>query len=155
MNEDVPGNPTSPSSLPPTQPTPTPAPAPVLLSESEARTWAMVAHLTVLLNLVTGFLGVVAALVVYLVFKDRSRYVAYQSLQAFVFQLIFWAGGGLAIGVIWAVTGALSTILIGILCVPFALIFTLALALMPLVALVYGVYGALEDNQGKPFSYWL
>src|SRR5256885_13126322 len=49
-------------------------------------TWAMVAHLTVLLNLVTGFLGVVAALVIYLVFKDRSRYVAYQSLQAFVFQ---------------------------------------------------------------------
>jgi uncharacterized Tic20 family protein len=153
MNQDTPANPPPPSSLPPTQPTA--PPAPVMLSETEARTWAMVAHLTVLLNLVTGFLGVVAALVIYLVFKDRSRYVAYQSLQAFVFQLIFWAGGGLAIGIIWAITGTLSTILIGILCVPFALVLTVALGLMPLVALVYGVYGGLEANQGKPFSYWL
>jgi uncharacterized Tic20 family protein len=152
MNQDVPGNP------PPTVPTPPmvpPSPAPAPLSEADARTWAMVAHLSVLLNLVTGFLGVVAALAIYLVFKDRSRYVAYQALQAFVFQLIFWAGGGLAIAVIWGVTGALSAVLIGILCVPFALLFTVALALMPLVALVYGVYGGLEANQGKSFSYWL
>src|SRR5256885_17236393 len=81
MNQDLPGNPPPPASMPSTPP-----PAPAMLSESDARTWAMVAHLTVLLNLVTGFLGVVAALVIYLVFKDRSRYVAYQSLQAFVFQ---------------------------------------------------------------------
>jgi uncharacterized Tic20 family protein len=51
----------------------------------------MLAHLSVLLNLVTGFLGVGAALVVYLVYKDRSRYVAYQAMQAFLMQLIFWA----------------------------------------------------------------
>jgi len=153
MNQDLPGNP-PPSSLPPTQPS-QPAAAPAPLSETDARTWAMVAHLTVLLNLVTGFLGVVAALVIYIVFKDRSRYVAYQAMQAFVFQLIFWAGGGLAIGVIWAITGALSAVLIGILCVPFALVLTVALALMPVVALVYGVYGGLEANQGKPFRYWL
>lgn len=115
----------------------------------------MVAHVSVLLNLVTGFLGVVAALVIYIIFKDRSRFVAYQAMQAFVFQLIFWAGGGLAIGVIWAITGALSAILIGVLCVPFSLLLTIGLALMPLVALVYGVYGGLEANQGKEFKYWL
>ena len=154
MNQDVPGNPPPAGYLPPTPPM-QPQPAPALLSEADARTWAMVAHLSVLLNLVTGFLGVVAALVIYIVFKDRSRYVAYQAMQAFVFQLIFWAGGGLAIGLIWAITGALSAVLIGILCVPFALILTVALGLMPLVALIYGVYGGLETNQGKDFSYWL
>ncbi len=66
----------------------------------------MLAHLSVLLNLVTGFLGVAAALIIYLIYKDRSRYVAYQSMQAFLFQLLFWAGGGLLIGVMWAVVGA-------------------------------------------------
>ena len=152
MNQDVPGNPPPAAPLPPAY-VPPPPPAP--LSDADARTWAMVAHLSVLLNLVTGFLGVVATLVIYLIFKDRSRFVGYQAMQAFVFQLIFWAGGGLAIGVIWAITGALSAILIGVLCVPFSLLLTIVLALMPLVALVYGVYGGLEANQGKEFKYWL
>jgi hypothetical protein len=115
----------------------------------------LLAHLSVLLNLVTGFLGIVAALAIYLIFRQRSRYVGFQALQSFVFQLIFWAGGGLAIGVIWAITGALSAVLIGILCIPFAFIGTAALALMPLVALIYGVYGGVETNQGKDFRYWL
>ena len=78
-------------------------PAPPLSPEDE-RTWAMLAHLSVLVNLVTGFLGPVAALVIYLVYKDRSRYVAYQSMQAFVFQLIWWVGAGALIEVMrwWA-----------------------------------------------------
>ena len=45
-----------------------------------------------------GFLGPVAALVVYLIFQNRSRYVAYHALQAFVFQLIWWGGGGALLG---------------------------------------------------------
>jgi hypothetical protein len=63
------------------------------LSPSDERTWAMLAHLSVLANLITGVLGPIAALVIYLVFKDRSRYVAYQSMQSFLFQLIWWVGG--------------------------------------------------------------
>jgi len=152
MNQDLSGNPPSPTPPPPAYVPPAPPPP---LSEAEARTWAMVAHLSVLLNLVTGFLGVVAALVIYIIYKDRSRFVAYQAMQSFVFQLIFWAGGGLAIGVIWAITGALSAVFIGLLCVPFALLFTIILGLMPLVALVYGVYAGIEANQGKEFKYWL
>src|SRR5260370_42535092 len=103
MNQDVPGNP--PPTVPPPPPS-QPAPAPAPLSEADARTWAVVAHLGVLLNLVTVFLGVVAALVIYIVFKDRSRYVAYQAMQAFVFPLIFWAGGGFAIALCRGLTGA-------------------------------------------------
>ena len=61
---------------------------PVRLSPSEERTWAMLAHLSVLINLVTGALGPIAALLIYLVYKDRSRYVAFQSLQSLLLQLI-------------------------------------------------------------------
>lgn len=125
------------------------------LSPSDERTWAMVAHLSVLANLVTGFLGPVVALIIYLVYKDRSRYVAYQSMQAFVFQLIWWVGGGALIGLIWAITGVLSAIIIGMLCIPFAILFTIGLAILPLGSLVYGVIGAIETSQGRDFRYWL
>jgi uncharacterized Tic20 family protein len=125
------------------------------LTPSDERTWAMLAHLSVLLNLVTGFLGVAAALVIHLVYKERSRYVAYQSMQAFLFQLIFWAGGGLLIGAMWAVVGALSAVLIGILLIPFAVILTLVFLLMPLFALAYGVVGGVQTSNGEDFRYWL
>lgn len=125
------------------------------LTISDERTWAMLAHLSVLANLVTGFLGPLAALVIYLVYKDRSRYVAYQSLQSVVFQLIAWVGAGVLIGLMWAVTGLLSALLIGLLCIPFALVLTLILILAPLGALIYGVIGAVQCNQGHDFRYWL
>ena len=128
---------------------------PAPLSPSDERTWAMLAHLSILLNLVSGFLGVIAALVIYLVYKDRSRYVAHQAMQAFLFQLIFWAGGGLLIGLMWAFVGALSAILIGILLIPFALILTFIFLLLPLGALVYGIVVALQCANGEDFRYWL
>lgn len=154
MDQNIPSN-QPPAAPPPMPPASTPPLPPQPLSPSEEHTWAMVAHLCVLLNLVTGFLGVVAALVIYLIFKDRSRYVGFQAMQSFVFQLVFWAGAGLVIGLMWAITGVLSSIVIGLLCVPFALLFSVVLGLMPLVALVYGVYGGIEANEGKDFRYWL
>jgi len=111
----------------------------------------MLAHLSVLLNLVTGFLGVVAPLVIYLIYKERSRYVAYQSMQSFVFQLIWWVGGGLIVAAAWTVTGIGMAFIVGLLCVPIALL----LSLIPVVPLVWGVYGGIQCNQGKDFKYWL
>lgn len=143
------------------QPTPEPPPAataptpPQPLSPADERLWAMLAHLSVLLNLVTGFLGVAAALAIYLVYRDRSRYVAYQSLQALLFQAIFWAGGGVLIGLIWGFVGILSALIIGIILIPFALIATLVLALFPLIAVVYGIVGGIQCNNGEDFRYWL
>ena len=150
MSDNIYGPPSPPP--PPLLPSAGP-PAP--LSSSDERTWAMLAHLSVLLNLVTGFLGVVAALIIYLIYKDRSRYVAYQAMQAFVFQLIWWGGAGLIVGLMWTITGVLSAALVGVLCVPFALIGTLLIGIMPVVAVVYGVYAGIETNQGKDFRYWL
>lgn len=135
---------------------PAPNPAPVEpLSPADERTWAMLAHLSVLLNLVTGFLGVGVALIIYLVYKDRSRYVAYQAMQAFLMQLIFWAGGGLLIGVMWAIVGALSAILVGILLIPFALVLTFVFLLFPVVAVIYGIVGGIRCSNGEDFRYWL
>jgi uncharacterized Tic20 family protein len=129
----------------------TTAPAPQPLTESDERTWAMLAHLSILLNLITGFLGIVVALIIYLAYKNRSNYVAYQSMQSFVFQLIWWLGGGLLIGLVWAITGALSLVLVGLVLIPLACL----LSLLPLAALVYGIVGAVETNSGKDFKYWL
>jgi len=121
------------------------------LSPSDERTWAMLAHLSILANLVTGFLGPVAALVIYLVYKDRSRYVAYQSMQSLIFQLIGWIGGAALTAIAWAISGILSVILIGCLLMPIALL----ISAIPIAALVYGVIGAVECSQGKDFKYWL
>jgi hypothetical protein len=125
------------------------------LSPAEERTWSLLAHLSVLLNLVTGFAGPIAALVIYLIYKDRSHKVAYHALQAMIFQLIWWYGGGLLIGVMWATVGALSVILIGIILIPIAILMTLLLALLPVGAVVYGIIGAIQVNQGQDFKYWL
>jgi uncharacterized Tic20 family protein len=130
---------------------PSPAVAPAPLSPSDERTWAMLAHLSILANLVTGFLGPVAALVIYLIYKDRSRFVAYHAMQSFVFQLVFWVGGGVAAGIAWAISGVLTAVLIGLLCMPIALV----ISLIPLGALVYGIIGAIQANQGQDFKYWL
>lgn len=135
---------------PPTHSTTPPSPPP--LSASDERTFAMLAHLSVLANLVTGFLGPVIALVFYLIYKDRSRYVAYHSLQSMVFQLIWWVGGGALAAVAWTVSGALvAALFIGCLLMPVALLITF----IPVAALVYGVVGAIQTSQGQDFKYWL
>ncbi len=133
MNEQMPQNP-----LPP-------------LTPEEERQWAMIAHLGVLVNLVSGFLGPAVPLGIYMIYKDRSRYVAYQSLQALIFQLIWWVGGGILAGIAWAITGALSAVIVGLVCIPFACV----ISAMPLAALGFGIYGGIQASQGQDFKYWL
>lgn len=130
-----------------TEQSPQTPPAP--LTPEQERQWAMIAHLSVLLNLFTVFMGAVVPLIVYLMQKDRSRYVAYHSLQALVMQVICSFGGTLLAVVI----GGLSQFLpgIGLICLPVSCLF----GFLPLVALVYGAYGGIQCNQGADFKYWL
>ncbi|MGQ9834082.1 MAG: hypothetical protein ACUVRJ_09865 [Candidatus Villigracilaceae bacterium] len=72
-------------------------------------------------------------------------------MQAFFFQLLWWVGGGVLAGIAWAITGVLSAILIGILCIPIALV----ISAMPLAALVYGIVGGVQTSKGEDFKYWL
>lgn len=112
----------------------------------------MLSHLSVLVNLVTGFLGVIAALVIYLVFKDRSRYVAYHAMQSMIMQVILWGGGGIIAAIAWTISGVLTSVFfLGCLLMPIALLISLA----PLWAVVYGIIGAIQTNQGRDFRYWL
>jgi uncharacterized protein len=135
--------------------TPSPVPARAFssppLSTSDERTWAMLAHLSILLNLVTGVFGPVVPLVIYFVYKDRSRYLAYQSLQAFVFQLLWWIGGGAVIGTTWAITGILSIFIVGLVCIPIAIL----ISFLPIIVLIYGVVAGIRTSQGEDFKYWL
>ena len=85
----------------------TPSLPPQPLGPGDERTWGMLSHLSVLLNLITGFGGPIAA-IIDPIYKDRSRFVAYHALQSMIFQLIWWYGGGPLIGAMWAVVGALS-----------------------------------------------
>lgn len=140
---------------PPVPPAPAVAYSPQPMAPGDERTWGMLSHLSVLLNLITGFAGPIVALIIYLIYKDRSRFVAYHAMQSMIFQLIWWYGGGILIGAMWAVVGALSAIVIGVVLIPIALPMTCVLALLPIGAVIYGVVGAVQTSQGQDFKYWL
>ncbi len=145
----IPPTPGAPQLPPPTAPyVPT---APGVLTPSDERTLAMLAHLSNLLNPVTGFLGMLVPLGMYVVYKDRSRYVAYQALQSFVFQLIWWFGAGAIALMLWTLASVLSIVLIGCLLLPFAALVTL----LPMASLIYSIYAGVEASQGRDFRYWL
>lgn len=134
------------------QPTPAAA-APAITGDD--RTWAMLAHASFALNLVTGFLGPIAALIIYLLNRDRSRYVAYHALQSAIWQMLTWYGGGILVGLTWIITGALSLAVIGLLLIPVACVVSLGIGLLPLAGGIAGVQGALATQQGQDFKYWL
>jgi uncharacterized Tic20 family protein len=126
-----------------------------VISPSKEHNWAMFAHLSILLNLFTGFLGPIVAFIIYLVYREKSRYIAYQALQATFFQLVVVVGVGLVIGTMWLVTGVLSLFLIGLLCIPFSCLGTIFLLFVPFASLVYGVIAGIKCGQGDDFRYWL
>ena len=124
---------------------------PVPMSQSDERTWAMLAHLSVLVNLFTGLLGPVVALIIYLMFANRSKYVAYHAMQSFLFQLVVWYG----IGIMWGIVGLLSALIVGVILIPFACVLTPFFLLGMAIAPIYGIFGAIQTSQGQDFQYWM
>jgi uncharacterized protein len=100
----------------------------------DERTWSVLAHLSTFLNLFTGFLGPVAAFIIWLIHRDRSPTVAHHALRS-VFYQTAWL---VAIVVGWTITGLLMAVLIGFLLVPVMLLVTLA----PFVQASYEAYRA-------------
>lgn len=120
------------------------------MSESEERTWGMLAHLSVLLNLFTGFFGGIGAIIIYFLYKDRSRFVAYHAMQSFIFQSITWIGAGVIGGIFIAIGSILGVLIIPLLClIPGFLILLLAPA-----SVIYGIIGGIQVNNGEDFRYW-
>ncbi|MDQ4001420.1 MAG: DUF4870 domain-containing protein [Actinomycetota bacterium] len=112
------------------------------MSAQDERTWSMLAHLSVLLNIVTGIGGPIAALVIWLVYRDRSPRVSFHALQSLWYQ-VAWA---VILFVGWFVTGILSIIFIGLLLIPVMLIATL-------VPFVHQCYAAYKVYQGVDYRY--
>ncbi|MFN2303397.1 MAG: DUF4870 domain-containing protein, partial [Anaerolineales bacterium] len=116
----------------------------------EQITWSMLAHLSILLNLVSGFLGMLAAIIIYFVYRDRSRLVAYHAMQSFIFQVITWLGAGLVAGLLFGFGTIFSFLIIPLLClIPGTLIFLAIPA-----SIIYGIVGAVQVNNGEDFRYW-
>jgi uncharacterized Tic20 family protein len=103
---------------------------PVTMGTQEERTMSVLAHLSIFLNLVTGFLGPVAALIIWLVYRDRSSNVGFQALQSMWYQ------------VAWLVI----LVLIGFLLVP-------VMALITLVPFVHSAYAAYRVSKDSGYRY--
>jgi uncharacterized protein len=114
------------------------APRPGRMSAEGERTWAALAHLSTFLNIFTGFLGPVAAFVIWLVYKDDSPMVARHALRS-VFYQVAWLT---AIFIGWTVTFALMAVLVGFLLVPVMAVVTLA----PFVQASYEAYVAYRGG---------
>ena len=115
---------------------------PVTMGTQEEKTMSVLAHLSIFLNLVTGFLGTVAALIIWLVYSDRSSIVGFQALQSMWYQvawLVILVAG-------WTVTTLLMFVLIGFLLVP-------VMALITLVPFVHSAYAAYRVSKDGGYRY--
>jgi uncharacterized Tic20 family protein len=103
---------------------------------ADEKLWGMLAHLLTLLGYVVVVGEYIAPLVIYLVYKDRSQFVAFHALQALFFQL-------LALAVIIALM-LFSVVTLGcgiLLAAPLAIALAIAV-------LVYTIIAAIQANNG-------
>ena len=135
----------------------------VTLKQDE-KTLAALAHGSILLGLLTsGMGGIIAALVIWIVQKEKSAYVAAQALQALVYQGITF----LLTMIAWCCWGVLYTALIVVPLIgnpgaydaapPTGLWVGLALMVVPFgiwgLTILYGLYGAARCLSGHDFKY--
>ena len=112
------------------------------MASREERTWSALAHLSMFLNLFTGFLGPVAALIIWLVYKDRSEKVAFHALQSMWYQI----GWLVILAVGWTVTALLLVVLIGFVLIP-------VMAIASVVPFVHAGYAAYRVSKGEDYRY--
>src|ERR687898_2565301 len=112
------------------------------MSAQDERTWSIIAHLSILLDLITAIGGPVAALIIWLVYKDKSTKVAFHALQSFWYQ-VAWI---VILSVGWFITYILMFVLIGFLLVP-------VMALASIVPFVHQCHAAYKISQGGDYRY--
>ena len=110
------------------------------MSPADEKTWSIVAHLSVLVALIG--LAPLGALVVWLIYKDKSPRVRFHAAQALWYQLA-WV---LIIIAYTILSTILSLVVIGI----FMFFLLPVLALIPIA---HGCYGAYKVSQGEDFRY--
>jgi uncharacterized Tic20 family protein len=112
------------------------------MSAQDERTWSILAHLSMFLNLITGFLGPVAALIIWLVYRDRSPRVAFHALQSMWYQI----GWLMILAVGWTATALLMVVLIGFVLIP-------VMAIVSVVPFVQAGYAAYKVSNGEDYRY--
>jgi uncharacterized protein len=117
-------------------------PSGIGIGTAEERTWSALAHLSIFLNLFTGFLGPVAAFAIWMVYRGRSGRVASHAMRSLWYQVAWLAI--LTVG--WTVTGILTLVLIGFLLVP-------VMVVLSLVPFVHAAYAAYKASRGVDYRY--
>ena len=112
------------------------------LGSRDENNWSALAHLSVFLNLVTGFLGPVAALVIWLMYKDRSPRISFHALQSLWYQ-VAWL---VILGVGWTITALLTIVIIGFLLIP-------VMVVVSVIPFVHMGYAAYKVYQGVDYRY--
>jgi uncharacterized protein len=112
------------------------------MSAQDERTWSILAHLSMFLNLLTGFLGPVAALIIWLVYRDRSPKVAFHALQSMWYQI----GWLVILAVGWTVTALLTIVIIGFFLIP-------VMAIISVVPFVHAGYAAYRVSKDDDYRY--
>ena len=110
------------------------------MSPQDERTWSILAHLSVLLALVS--LMPFGALLIWLIYKDRSDRVRFHALQALWYQ-IAW--------VVILVAYAFVSLVLTLLVVGFFMFFLLPI--LALVPVIHGCYAAYQVSQGIDYRY--
>jgi uncharacterized Tic20 family protein len=138
----------------------------------DERLWATVAHASVWVTFVTGMftagfsapLSIFVPLIIYFLFRNKSDFVTFHALQAFVLQLIGIIGafallvvGGVAWVVGLVVALLLMLVLIGFVLAPLWGVVGIALlvvvCLMPFGMLLFGTIGAVQTYNGRDYRY--
>src|SRR5215204_3913321 len=109
----------------------------------DERTWSVLAHLSVLAALV-GLMPL-GALIIWLVYKDRSARVGFHALQALWYQ-IAWIGIFLTYALVTVVLSIVTLGIAAIVLVPLGFV----LAIVPLA---HGCYAAYKVSQGVEYRY--
>src|ERR671917_386586 len=113
------------------------------MSPQDERTWSIIAHLSVLAGLV-GLMPL-GALIVWLVYKDRSPRVGFHALQSLWYQ-VAWL-------VLGTIGGFLATVFT-ILTLGFGIFVVVPLAVvLGLIPFVHQLYAAYKTYQGEDYRY--
>ena len=99
---------------------------------ADEKLWGMLAHLLTLLGYVVVVGEYIVPLVIYLVYKDRSRFVAFHALQSLFFQLL-------------ALAVAIALVLFSIITLGLGLLLAAPLAI---AVLVYTIIADIQANNG-------
>ncbi|MGH3088941.1 MAG: DUF4870 domain-containing protein [Rubrobacteraceae bacterium] len=110
------------------------------MGPQDERTWSMLSHLSVLAGLI-GLMPL-GALIIWLVYKDRSPRVGFHALQALWYQ-VAWI-------VIIIAYSVLSVVLMIVL-IGFIMIFLVPI--LALIPIIHGCYAAYQVNQGIDYRY--